>query len=74
MTKRILFAEITQGIEALSSARKGEITLRAEKVKLNPATKLSAKKQLQKNGARIKFLYLIKTSSCVFHPNTKDLF
>jgi hypothetical protein len=29
MTKRILFAEITQGIEALSSARKGEITLRA---------------------------------------------
>jgi len=45
MTKRILFAEITQGIEALSSARKGEITLRAEKVKLNPATKLSAKKR-----------------------------
>jgi hypothetical protein len=35
--------------------------------------KLSAKKQLRKNGARIKFQYLIKTSSCVFHPNPNPM-
>ena len=44
MIKRILSAEITQAIDALSSARKCDKTLRTLKVKLKSAQKISAKK------------------------------
>ena len=44
MIKRILSAEITQGFDALSSARKGETTLRTIKVKLKSSLKISAKR------------------------------
>jgi hypothetical protein len=39
-----LFWEITQGFDTLSSARKSETTLRAEKVKLKSALKTIDKK------------------------------
>ena len=44
MTKLSLIAEITQAIDALSSARNGDTTLRTLKVKLKSAQKISAKK------------------------------
>ena len=44
LIKRILSAEITQAIGALSSARKGETTLRTVKIKLKSVQKISAKK------------------------------
>ena len=44
MTKRHLFAEIKQGFDALSSARKAEKNLNTIKVKLIPGPKLGAKK------------------------------
>lgn len=60
MTKRHLFAEIKQGIDALSSARKAEKNLNTIKVKLIPAPKLGAKKfhpieelKVQGNGAKL---------------------
>lgn len=45
MNKRNLFGEIRQGIEALSCARKAEITLRTETAKLKPAATLSSQKR-----------------------------
>ena len=44
MTKRHLFAEINQGLDALSRARKAEKNLNTKKVKLITAPKLGAKK------------------------------
>ena len=44
MTKRHLFAEIKQGFDALSRARKAEKNLNTKKVKLITAPKLGAKK------------------------------
>ena len=44
MTKRHLFAEIKQGFDALSCARKAEKNLNTIKVKLINAPKLGAKK------------------------------
>jgi len=44
MTKRHLFAEIKQGFDALSCARKAEKNLNTIKVKLITAPKLGAKK------------------------------
>lgn len=44
MTKRHLFAEIKQGFDALSSARKAEKNLNTIEVKSTPAPKLGAKK------------------------------
>ena len=37
MTKRNLFAEITEGFDALAAARKGKKTLRTTEVELKPA-------------------------------------
>ena len=45
MNKRNLFEEIRQGIEALSCARKAEITLRTETAKFKPAATLSSQKR-----------------------------
>ena len=43
MTKRNLFAELTEGFDALASARKGKKTLRtSEVVRLKPAEEVSA--------------------------------
>ena len=42
MSKRNLFAELTEGFVALAAARKGKKTLRATKVELKPAVKVSA--------------------------------
>jgi len=42
MTKRNLFAELTEGFDALAAARKGKKTLRATEVDLKPAAKVSA--------------------------------
>ena len=42
MSKSILFTEITQGFDALSSARKCETTPLTVKVKLKSAQKISA--------------------------------
>ena len=44
MTKRHLFAEIKQGFDALSRARKAEKNLNTIGVKSTPAPKLGAKK------------------------------
>ncbi len=60
MTKRHLFAEIKQGFDALSSARKAEKNLNTIRVKLIPAPKLGAKKfdpieesKVQGKGAKL---------------------
>ena len=42
MTKRNLFAEMTEGFDALASARKGKKTLRTTEVELKPAVEISA--------------------------------
>lgn len=42
MTKRNLFAELTEGFDALASARKGKKTLRTTEVELKPAVEISA--------------------------------
>ena len=43
MTNRNLFAEITEGFDALAAARKGKKTLRTTEVELKPAVVVSAK-------------------------------
>ena len=43
MTNRNLFAEITEGFDALAAARKGKTTLRTTEVELKPAVVVSAK-------------------------------
>ena len=53
MIKRILFAEIMQGFDALSSARKAETTLRTVKVKLKSAQKISANKLHANEGSKL---------------------
>ena len=60
MTKRHLFAEIKQGFDALSSARKAEKNLNTIEVKSTPAPKLGAKKfhlieesKVQGRGAKL---------------------
>lgn len=40
-TKRNLFAEISEGLEALAAARKGKRTLRTETIEYRPAPELS---------------------------------
>ena len=42
MTKRNLFAEITEGFDALAAARKGMKTLRTTEVELKPVVEVSA--------------------------------
>ena len=42
MTKRNLFAELTEGFDALAAAREGKKTLRATEAELKPAVKVSA--------------------------------
>ncbi len=42
MKKRNLFAEITEGFEALADARSGKQTLRTHEVDLNPAPDVTA--------------------------------
>jgi len=42
MTKRNLFAELTEGFDTLASARKGKKTLRTTVVELKPAVEIRA--------------------------------
>ncbi len=42
MSQRNVFAELTEGFDALAAARKGKKTLRATEVELKPAVKVSA--------------------------------
>ena len=42
MTKRNLFAELTEGFDALAAARKGKRTLRTTEVTLKPTPEVSA--------------------------------
>ncbi|MDR3221804.1 MAG: transcriptional regulator [Candidatus Accumulibacter sp.] len=42
MKKRNLFAEITEGLEALADARSGKLTLRTHAVKMPPAPEIAA--------------------------------
>jgi putative transcriptional regulator len=42
MTKRNLFAELTEGFDALAAARKGKKTLRATEVTLKSVVEVSA--------------------------------
>lgn len=42
MTKRNLFAELTEGFDALACARKGKKTLRTTEVELKPSVEVSA--------------------------------
>jgi putative transcriptional regulator len=42
MTKRNLFAELTEGFDALASARKGKKTLHTTEVERKPAVEISA--------------------------------
>ena len=42
MPKRILFAEITEGFDALADARKGKRTLRTTEVTFKPVVEVSA--------------------------------
>ena len=42
MTSRNLFAELTEGLEALSEKRKGKVTLRSHPVARQPMAELSA--------------------------------
>ena len=43
MTKRKLFAELTEGFDALAVSRKGKKTLRTTEVALKPAAEVSTK-------------------------------
>ena len=42
MTKRNLFAEISEGFDELANARKGKVTLRTHEVKQKPVAVISA--------------------------------
>ena len=42
MTKRNLFAELTEGFEALADQRKGKVTLRTTQLEIKPAVEVSA--------------------------------
>ncbi len=46
MKKRNLHAEIAEGFDALSSARKGKRTLRTHKVEVKPASEVTAEELL----------------------------
>ena len=45
MTKRNLFAEMTEGFDALAAARKGKKILRTTGVEIKPAEEVSAQEQ-----------------------------
>jgi putative transcriptional regulator len=42
LTKRNLFAELTEGFEALADQRKGKVTLRTTQLEIKPAVEVSA--------------------------------
>jgi len=42
LTKRNLFAELTEGFEALANQRKGKVTLRTTQLEIKPAVEVSA--------------------------------
>jgi putative transcriptional regulator len=42
MKKRNLFAEISEGFDALAAAREGKLTLRTHTVEINPAPRVTA--------------------------------
>lgn len=42
MTKRNLFAELTEGVDALAAERQGKITLKRHAIEVNPAPNVSA--------------------------------
>jgi len=64
MTRRNLFAEMTEGFDALAAARKGKKTLRTTEVELKPVVEVSAEEQLRaKPNAQVALLnHQIKTA------------
>lgn len=47
MTKRTLFAELSEGFEALAAEREGKITLRKHVVEMAPAPQITAEELVQ---------------------------
>ena len=64
MTKRNLFAEMTNGFNALAAARKGKKTLRTSEVEIKPAVEVSAQEQLRAkpNAQAALLIHKIKTA------------
>ena len=64
MTKRNLFAEMTEGFDALVAAREGKKTLLTTEVEIKPAVELSSQEQLcvEPNARAALLTYQIKTA------------
>jgi len=52
MTKRNLFAELTEGFDALAAARKGKRTHRTTEVTLKPVVEVSARQFTAKTAVQ----------------------
>lgn len=52
MTKRNLFAELTEGFDALAAARMGKRTLRTTEVTLKPVVEVSARQFTAKTAVQ----------------------
>ena len=64
MTERNLFAEMTEGFDALVAVREGKKTLLTTEVEIKPAVELSAQEQLsaEPNAQAALLTYQIKTA------------
>ena len=64
MTERNLFAEMTEGFDALAAAREGKKTLLTTEVEIKPAVELSAQEQLraEPNAQAALLTYQINTA------------
>jgi putative transcriptional regulator len=64
MTERNLFAEMTEGFDALAAAREGKKTLLTTEVEIKPAVELSAQEQLRAelNAQAALLIHQIKTA------------
>ncbi len=50
MSKRDIFAELTEGFAALASGRQGKVTLKQHSIKANPAPDVRATAQPEVTG------------------------
>ena len=64
MTERNLYAEMTEGFDALVAALEGKKTLLTTEVKIKPAVELSAQEQLraEPNAQAALLIHQIKTA------------
>ena len=64
MTERNLFAEMTEGFDALVAASEGKKTLLTTEVEIKPAVELSAQEQLraEPNAQTALLIHQIKTA------------